>query len=335
MKKVMPWSLALLLGAMFLSAAVVPLPELLKPVNLYVDDTQFYITEGTSIFIYSQKNHRLIKKFGKEGEGPEEFKILPQLPLILNVTTDHLVVNSLGKISHFTKSGEFIREEKVKGGFVFALLPLGDHLAGQGLTQENNVRFRSINIYDQQLNKIKEISKVEDNFQAPGQGIRVLHEAFVHQTIDDRLYTATERDFVIRVFSESGREQKPITLSYDLVPMTQKHRDDIVEFFETDPSTKAFAELLKPYRFPEAFPAVAFMFAADDQLYVMTWRREHDRNEFFVFEKNGTLVRRSTLPLKYRNAILPFPFAIHAGKFYQIIENEGTEEWELHVTPLD
>ena len=320
-------------GAGF-SKTVVPLPDLLKPSGLFLDEKQFYITEGTSIFIYNLKNHSLIKKFGKEGEGPEEFKVLPQLPLILNVSTDNIIVNSFGKVSIFTKAGVFIREEKVKAGFVFVLLPLGDYLAGQGVTQENNIRYRSVNIYDQQLNKVKEIAKVEDNFQGPGQGFRVLHEAFAHQTLGNRLYVAKDKDFVIKVYNQEGQELSTITGSYDLLPMTQEKKDEIVEFVETDPSTKAFSELLKPLRFPPTFPAVFTMFAADEKLYVMTWKGKDGKNEIFSFDPNGKLLEKSFVPMKYQNAFLPSPFAIQNGKFYQVVENEDTEEWELHITDL-
>lgn len=335
MRKILPLILILTVWGVGFTKTVVPLPDLLKPANIFLDDKQIYVTEGTSIFIYSLKDHRLIKKFGKEGEGPEEFKVLPQLQLLLNVSTENIIVNSFGKVSHFTKSGVFIREEKVKGGFVFVLLPLGKNLAGQGVTQENNIRYRSVNIYDQQLNKIKEIAKVEDNFQGPGQGFRVLHEAFAHQTLGNRLYVAKEKDFVINVYDQDGKELSPITVSYDLVPMTQEKKDEIVEFVETDPSTKAFSELLKPLRFPATFPAVFTMFAADKKLYVMTWRRENGKNEFYIFDNDGKLLKKSVLPMQYRNAFLPEPFAIQNNEFYQVVENEETEEWELHITKLN
>jgi hypothetical protein len=334
MRKILLIILVFAIWGVGLTKTVVPLPELLKPANMFLDDKQIYITEGTSIFIYSLKNHNLIKKFGKEGEGPEEFKVLPQLQLILNVSTENIIVNSFGKVSHFTKTGVFIREEKVKGGFVFFLLPLGDKLAGQGVTQENNIRYRSVNIYDQQLNKVKEIAKVEDNFQGPGQGFRVLHESFAHQTLGNRLYVAKDKDFVIHVYDQDGKTLSPITVSYDLIPMTQEKKDEIVEFVETDPSTKAFSELLKPLRFPPTFPAVFTMFAADDKLYVMTWNRKDGKNEIFSFDPDGQLLETSFVPMKYQNALLPSPFAIQNGKFYQVVENEDTEEWELHIIDL-
>jgi len=57
-----------------LSARVVPLPEVVRPTSLSVDDTQLYICEHEKISIYSIKDFKLIKKYGEKGEGPQEFK---------------------------------------------------------------------------------------------------------------------------------------------------------------------------------------------------------------------------------------------------------------------
>ena len=53
------------------AAKIVPLQELRKPETIAVDCSQIYITESASIYIYSLKDFRLIKKFGQAGEGPD------------------------------------------------------------------------------------------------------------------------------------------------------------------------------------------------------------------------------------------------------------------------
>ena len=49
--------------------------ELLKPNRIYLDQDRIYITERTKVFVYSLKDYKLINTFGKQGEGPGEFKI--------------------------------------------------------------------------------------------------------------------------------------------------------------------------------------------------------------------------------------------------------------------
>ena len=57
------------------AARVIPFPELLSPELIRVDENKIYITEKANIYIYSKKDFKLVKKFGKKGAGPEEFKI--------------------------------------------------------------------------------------------------------------------------------------------------------------------------------------------------------------------------------------------------------------------
>ncbi|MCP4213127.1 MAG: hypothetical protein GY765_00655 [bacterium] len=81
MKTTIRVMLLLLLFAGALSAAgkayatkTVPMPELMNPGNIFVDNTQLYIVERATVIIYKKKDLTLVKKFGKEGEGPAEFK---------------------------------------------------------------------------------------------------------------------------------------------------------------------------------------------------------------------------------------------------------------------
>jgi hypothetical protein len=53
----------------------------------------------------------LLKKFCGDGEGAREFKRYT----FLYPTTDHLLINSAGKISYFKKDGSYIKEVRAKG----------------------------------------------------------------------------------------------------------------------------------------------------------------------------------------------------------------------------
>ena len=57
---------------------IIPLPDLIQPHTMVVDKDQLFIRDsGSSIFIYSLSNFSLIKKFGKQGQGPGEFHDSP------------------------------------------------------------------------------------------------------------------------------------------------------------------------------------------------------------------------------------------------------------------
>ncbi len=92
------------------------LRELTRPWSISVEGERIYVVEGTSIYIYSLDDLALNKTFGRSGEGPEEFKIIPTInrgSVHLVSQKDTLIVSSQGKVSFYSPNGEFTREYKV------------------------------------------------------------------------------------------------------------------------------------------------------------------------------------------------------------------------------
>ncbi|MCP4157863.1 MAG: hypothetical protein GY757_59690, partial [bacterium] len=54
----------------------VPLSDLVNPRMLVVDQSnnELFITDGVNVNIYSLTDFKLKKRFGKAGEGPQEFR---------------------------------------------------------------------------------------------------------------------------------------------------------------------------------------------------------------------------------------------------------------------
>ncbi|MDY0297876.1 MAG: hypothetical protein RB296_11210 [Acidobacteriota bacterium] len=309
------------------------IPELLNPDSIHLDDTQIYITEGPRVRIFNRESLEQTAVFGKAGEGPQEFRILPGLPLILNVEGDELMVNSFGKVTFFSKSGQFLREKRTQAGFIIMAEPFGENLACWGLAFEAQTRFRTIDLYDHDLNKIRNVVKQKDEFQAPGQGMDILSAAFTFSVMADRLWVACTPEAVIHTFDLKGDPVKTVTLDIPRREMTQADRETILDFLKTDKSTREQFDLIKPIRFRDQFPAIMAIFSAQNRLYVMTWQRREGRNEVLVLDKDGRTERKLWLPMAYRNALAPAPFAIRDSNLYQLTENDD-EEWELCITPI-
>jgi hypothetical protein len=56
-----------ILTVSLLAAKTIPLPELTNPAGILVDNDQIYIIQFPNIFIYSLKDFKLKKTFGKRG----------------------------------------------------------------------------------------------------------------------------------------------------------------------------------------------------------------------------------------------------------------------------
>ena len=77
MKRKLIWLLCLIATVNLAANKIVNLSQLARPAILVADYEKLYILEKTTIYIYSAKDYKLIKKFGREGEGPKEFKTQP------------------------------------------------------------------------------------------------------------------------------------------------------------------------------------------------------------------------------------------------------------------
>lgn len=313
---------------------VAVLPELMKPSIMAVDDTQLYVTEEASVFIYSLKDFELVKKFGRAGQGPQEFFIVPALPLVIDVQTDQIIAVSIRKVSYFTKQGEFIKEIRMKS-MAFYLQPMGDRFLGIAEIPEDGVVYNTINIYDLEVNKLKEIYRVKKNFQKPGSGLRVLEKTLKYQAYKGKILLPGKDDATIDVFDREMKKLFSIHLDQGKRKVDQDFKDTVIKRLKTDPITKNYFNMLKPIKFPDYFPTIADFFVDDGTVYVMTWKIENSTNEFFTYDMSGRFKKRLLIPIQYESELKPYPITFNKGKLYQIVENEEEEVWEFHMSKIE
>lgn len=319
---------------------VAVLSDLMKPERMVIDDNQIYVTEGTSIFIYNLKDFKLKKKFGKAGEGPQEFKVIPgQVPLMPYVENDNLVINCWQKLLVFTKDGNFIRETKTKEGINLGFWPVGDGFVGMGITMDpkDQTRYRVISIFDDELNKVKEIYRVKDSFQMQaGGGIKVLDRSFDYYGYRNMIFAPGETGFTINVFDKEGKKLRTVEQKdYKQRKFTEKDREIIQNFIKTDPIQKQYYEMIKDKLiFPDYYPEIMTFLPTDNNIYVLTWEWKDEKLKFVVFDMEGNLKVTRYVPFTVVRGILPSPFWVRNGKLYQLIENEDDEQWEMFAYPI-
>lgn len=331
--------LLLLLLLLFLSVDAgqgrnVPLPELYKPAQILADDAHLYVVEFPTVSIYSLKDFKLIAKFGKQGEGPQEFKQYINV-FFQDVPPDHLVISSIGKISFYSRDGAFIREIKIPfGGWTFQ--PLGDRFLGHTLGGDAKDGYKALNLYDSKLNKIKEIYRKEFFFDDSIKKRTLFVSNYRYWTYAGKIYVIAEDDFIIRIFDRTGKPLPSIVREdYQREKCTEAHKQSVLDFFKRDVRIRPHYERLKKQlQFPDYFPAVREMVIDEGKLYVLTYRRRNNENEFFIYDTEGKLLGRKYLPLHSPNGVTPYAFTIRNGVLYQVFENDEAEQWELHILPI-
>lgn len=312
---------------------VTVLTEIKNPRTMTVDNRQLYVAENATVYIYSLPELKLIKSFGRKGQGPQEFQTLPHIPITIDVSTNKLIVSSIRKISYFTKQGEFEKEVRAINLALY-LQPLGNGFLGRTQLSHEGFNYAVINIYDAKINKLKEAYRVKDPFQGPGKGYKVLSKVFVFRAYEKKILVPGEDDAEIDVFDQNLKKLFSIRLEQEKRKIDQDTREKINHLLKTSPETKDVYDYIRPISFPDYFPVIADFYVADDTIYVLTWKKQKDRYEVFIYDMTGKLKKRQWLPIRYETIIKPYPIAIKKGILYQLVENEEKEEWEFHVTEL-
>jgi hypothetical protein len=311
------------------------LPELVNPDSIAVDQNRLFITEGTSILIFDLTNLKLIKKFGKRGEGPKEFMVNRQSgnpPLNINVDTHEIIVNSKNKVSFFSKDGEYKRETKVStssGNFV----PFMTRFAGETLTTEEGKRYWLIELFNEELKKIKELTRIKHHFQGLGKGFKVLQESRLYKVSKDKLFVACKKGFHIEVYNSRGNKLHTISSNYEKKPVSQQDKNDIIKYFKTSPSLKEIYPLLKPIIFPDFYPAIRSMLLDAGKIYIITYKKNNLKTECLVLDSEGKLLRTIFMDLHSSDIFVHYPYTIKRGKLYQLVETID-EEWQLLINEI-
>jgi hypothetical protein len=307
------------------------------PDTIQIDSSQLYITEGWSVYIYSLKDFKLIKKFGRKGEGPKEFKGKPQL----NVQGQHILVNSTSKVSFYTKRGAYIREvNNIVSGRSFS--PLGEgYLGYHTFTNKDGVRYSGIYIYDSAFKRIKDVYQYKSIAQSQaGKGWRLFAKTYIKPLVgDNKIVVAGSVDFIIGVYDEKGQKLLAINREYQRIRFTKEHEEKVLYLYKTRPSTASEYEWWKRnIIFPDYFPAIREVYTDDEKIYARTYREKKTRSEFFIYNFQGKLLKHIFLHIAESSAKYAFPFmrdyspfAIKKGKLYQLILDEGTEKWSLYA----
>lgn len=302
--------------------------EILKPNRIYLDRENIYITERTTVFIYSMKDYRFVRKFGGNGEGPGEFKV----PLFLVPMGNNLLISSVGKISYFSKQGELLKEIKNESGSGY-FYPLNNGFVGSTYTQEKGLMYFTVNLFDQKLAKGIQVYREQTPIRQPGK-IELFRRAFMHKTYKERIYITGKEGFILDCIDKTG--DLIYTIKRDNF---RRHKITKTDIKNADKYFKirygdSYEEIKDRISYPEYFPEIRAFYVVDDKIYILPYEWKDDALKFYIYKINGDFLAETYVPLVMKYSMQPFPFTILNDRVYQLIENDNTEDWELHINDL-
>jgi hypothetical protein len=304
-----------------------------QPGGIYVGNGCIYVQEKTTIFVYNLKNYQFVTKFGKEGEGPGELKINPfGTPMNVEPYNGKIYITSLGKLSIFSKTGEFIKEYKVNPNDSF--YPFGSKyvcLSTAAKYKNGQEIVLALFLSDENLKKGKLIYKsdfeVGANFQ-----FSFPITPFYPDTDGDKLFIiAGIHGFAIDAFNQNGEKIYRIKRDYKRIKLPSSYKDETLKWFKEAPNFKELYEFFKTrITFKDYYPPIYIMYADNGTIYVLTNKLDKDQRECIVMDLEGNEKKRVYLPVPENYGMdFSFHFTIKDNYFYKLEENIDEETWEL------
>jgi len=341
MKKIILLLLLLFIVSFVIAGNVIPFPGLQTPGSIKIDNDQIYINDGAAIYIYSLKDFSLKKKFGKKGEGPREFKVHPNINrggVAFHLYTDGIVVSSLGRVSFFTRDGNYIKEMNT-GTILSEFIPFEKQFVGMGIDINGREQYLTYNFYDNQFKKEKEFFRIKAFVEGKSIDPVTIGIFPVLHACNGKIFI-NDYDGIIHIFGHKGSELAAVNISefknhFTRVKVTKNREKKYIEFFSSDYRFKQqFERDRHLIKFPGCFPVIRDYRAADDRLYIVTFREKEEEKELFIVDFDGKLVKRIWLKLDEINPRELYPYTIGNGKLYQLVENPDSGEWELHIIEI-
>lgn len=299
--------------------------KIFEPKFIKVGDNVFCINEDRVVFLFDLNNFKLIKQFGRKGEGPGEFAS----SLKINLLKDKIMIESQGKLSFYSLKGDLIKE--------IPLLPknwelkiLENHYIASSSVLNNDVYHITAKILDTDFNELKTFYRDEAMYPRKKQKT-ILASTWDYDVSEKKCFIVGSNKFKIDVFNKGGDLLYTISPGYERLKITQEYIDARLNRIKRLRGTNEYLKMKKKYRFAEFYPAIRDLIVDNGHVYAITYLRKNKKSEVFIFNLEGQLIKKIFLPIHFdEDGLYPSPYDIKSNYLYQLMDNEGEDILELH-----
>ncbi len=313
----------------------VELEGLNNPSAITVTPEDIFITDGITVNVFSRKDFSRKVSFGKAGSGPGEFQSGRRRggsvsPIIVYPDGDNIVVFNSRRHLFFTKEGKYIREQNI-GKRTSALAPFEGGYLGTQFGRQNNKFFMKFLWFDKEYKSGAPIKSLELD---ASRRFSIFGRNPAYTTIGNRIYLADRTKPKLAIYDRNSVKHGDIEVDFERPDLTAAKVKGIKEYYKDMLGADRFKRVSRFMDIPSKYPSFIGVKADGKYLYLITWSSTDKGNLTFVYNKEGKLVKKIHIKMEMVSAVAPYPFDIKAGTFYQLIENDDTEEWDLHSTKL-
>jgi len=353
-KKTIFLSLVFVLAGFIFPARVGVLTEVMKPDTIAVSGDNLYVVEGAAVYIYSLKDLRFVKKFGKQGDGPGEVNAFNGFPNKIDISPRHILIDSPTKLAYFSLDGEYIKEKRKTTPVVIGYVSMGDNFVVRKLEQGADKKtYSCICIVDPDFKEVKELYRhlwMQQGNPPATTTIDMIMDFAIYNVYENKIFVdESDNGFHIEVFDDKGNKLYKIEKDYQEIKVTAKDREEAENRFREDPFIKAQEARLGGWNqlkalfsmnFPDTFPPIRDMAVSDGKIYVQTYKKMDGKDEYLVMDLKGNLIKRAYVPAFENTPMLARMMGaklhvIKGGKLVYLEENIDDEEWELYIETID
>jgi hypothetical protein len=315
------------------------LPEVDKPQNMIVDNGQLFISDQTvKVHVYSMKDFKYQVRISRQGQGPGECEYIPSF----RVGPDYIFLYSLGKGILFSRDGNLKRELRIPRKGTESVAPLGEDFVCQtwGKSKRDDHNYYDISIYSYNDEQGLEYKKILYYFDLPPNKRRggkwdyhIFRENNDYVIYDNKVFVGdSTRGIFVEVFDNQGNKINQIKLDVNEIKLTAEYKKHLMNILKQNPEWD-MATSIYNIVLPDYFPAF-YRFSVDNgKVYFLTHKLKSDnQREVIITNLKGNLLKRTYVP--WIKDEFHIQYAIENDKFYYILANETTEDWELHVEEI-
>jgi len=318
------------------------LPEVSVPIHIRIDNNQVYIADDqASVHFYSLKGAALTyqKQVAHRGEGPQECIAEPFMIL----TNDILYMFTFGKCMYFTRDGNYLKEFRVNSSIFKTVVPVGDKFA----TRKYNGGYNNFEISICSLSKDRLLEHHKllyvyslKKYLRKGNKVQSIWypDRFFYSVYDDKVFIFdSTRGLFTEIYDANGNKLNQIKLDVERIKVPDDIKKAVEEKVKNSPYWEQFNSTYY-LDFPEYYPPFRDFAVDDGKIYFITYKQknplklEENSREVVIADWKGKLLKRTFITIDPRAGF--DTFYINKGKFYYVVDNVETEEWELHAEDI-
>jgi len=296
------------------------LEEAMKPLFIAVNDKYCYIGERFSVFQYTLKEFKFVKKFGGKGQGPGQFPVI----LDMHTTPGHLVVSSLSRVYIYSSDGNYIAEKKTNAWSTRFDME-GVQFLGMGSLKDNKIEYETIELLNDKLSKKKEIYRSKKILQSSGPINPLIPDSYFC-FIGGKILVNTQEDSLL-LFNSKGDKEKELNLNLTKQPISEKYKKHYFDSFKKNPRKKIVYDMIKNrIKMPDYFPVIKFIRADNRLIYLVTYQEKDQKFLCLVLDLSGKELARTWIPLPSMDSFC-HPLSFHNGSYYYMKDDIENEKW--------